>query len=374
MLKGTLGVAVVTLLLLTACARTTPLPPRLRIDPDASWVLAGVADVEQVAQLTGPSSINRTDAYGVAGTDLGSMFNVADRTYFVFGDTFGYRTPGMSGGGGQDWRSNAMAVTTDDEPSEGITFDGFISDASGRAIELIPARKQDRVEITCIPTHGIAVGSTMYLYFMSVNHWGPPGVWMANYSGMAKSVDEGQSWEVLEEPRWDGAGNFIQVSPVKIRNDDGTIDIYFWSIPAGRFGGVQLMKVPETEIERMSSYRYFAGTAPDGSPVWREDPDEAVTIVDDRVGELSVMWNEYLERWIMTYLGGPGDLILREGLTPWGPWGDPITVLTQQSDPGLYGPFMNPRYVEKGGETVYFALSRWGPYNVYWMRMRLVKQ
>ncbi len=27
---------------------------------------------------------------------------------------------------------------------------------------------------------------------------------------------------------------------------------------------------------------------------------------------------------------------------------------------------MNPRYVSDGGKTVYFALSLWGPYNVFW--------
>ena len=90
-------------------------------------MLKGVIDVTEVAKLTGADSINKTERYGVAGTDLGSMFNMDDKTYFVFGDTFGYRPPGMTGGGGEQWRSNVMAVSTDSDPSDGITFDGFIS-------------------------------------------------------------------------------------------------------------------------------------------------------------------------------------------------------------------------------------------------------
>ena len=354
-------------------SRTQDQPPPYRVEQEATFVLQGVTAVEEVAQITGPDSINNTDRFAIAGTDLGSMFNIDDKTYFVFGDTFGYRAPGMTGGGGEDWRSNVMAVSSDDDPSDGITFDHFIADDSNHANELIPSRKINRLEITRIPTHGVAVDDLMYLYFMSVNNWGSPGVWVANYSGVYKSTDGGETWREVEGLQWEGDSNFIQISPAKIRNDDGTTDIYFWGIPAGRFGGVKLMKVAENEIERLSSYRYFTDTDADGSPIWSEEIAQAALVVDDTVGELSVIWNRYLDRWIMTYLSGTGDVVLREGINPWGPWSDPITVMTQANFPGLYGPYMNPRYVENDGETVYFSLSRWGPYNVFWMKMTLVK-
>jgi hypothetical protein len=367
------AVGVLLSLSLVGCARGELQPAEYRVVQEAPFVLSGVANLEEVAKLTGPDSINATERFGVAGTDLGSMFNVEDRTYFVFGDTFGIRPPAMTGGGGQDWRSNVMAVATDEDPSDGITFDRFIADDLDHANELIPSVKQEGVEITRIPTHGIAVGSSMYLFFMSVNNWGPPGVWEANYGGVARSTDGGETWEVLEDLQWDGDGNFIQVSPFKITND-GTIDIYFWGIPAGRFGGVKLMKVAESEIEDLTSYRYFSGTDAEGAPIWSAEVDDAALVVDDTVGELSVVWNAYLDRWIMTYLSGAGDVVIREGINPWGPWGDPITVATQTSHPGLYGPFMNPRYVENDGETIYFTLSRWDPYNVFWMKLQLLRE
>ncbi len=358
--------------LLAGCSAGEPTPVPVRV-AEAPFVLTGVADLEEVAQLTGPDSMNKTDRWAVAGTDLGSMFNVDDRTYFVFGDTFGERREGMTGGGGEDWRSNVLAVSTDADPSDGISFDRFIADDADHAKELIPAKRQDGIEITRIPTHGIAAGSALYLYYMSVRHWGPAGEWDANHSGVARSTDEGETWQVLDGLEWDGESNFIQVSPFKVTKDDGSTEVYFWGIPAGRFGGVKLMKVPEAEIERLDSYRYFAGTEENGTPAWSAEIADAETIVDDTVGELSVAWNDYLERWVMTYLRGGGDLVIREGINPWGPWREPITVATQTSHPGLYGPFMNPRYVENGGETIYFSLSRWGPYQVFWMKLSLVK-
>ena len=100
---------------------------------------------------------------------------------------------------------------------------------------------------------------------------------------------------------------------------------------------------------------------------------DAALVVDDTVGELSVVWNAYLNRWLMTYLGAGANVVIREGKQPWGPWGEPITVMSQAIYPGLYGPYMNPRYVENGGQTIYFSISRWGPYAVYWMKATLIK-
>lgn len=360
--------------LLMSCAGSRSLEPAEHlVEKNASFVLKGVVNVKEVAKLIGADSINKTDRFGVAGADLGSMFNMGDKTYFVFGDTFGYRKPGMTGGGGEDWRSNVLAVTHDNNPSDGITFDSFIADAKNHARELIPSLKQDNVEITRIPTYGIAVGSTMYLYFMSVNHWGPAGIWYANYSGVSRSTDGGETWQVLDDLRWDGNSNFIQVGIFKNKNSDGSVDIYFWGIPAGRFGGVKLMKVPEKEIEKLTSYRYYAGNDASGAPVWSPDIKKAALVVDDSVGELSVIWNPYINRWIMTYLNGGGDVVIREGLQAWGPWGEPISLMTQANFPGLYGPYMNPRYMENDGKTIYFSISRWDPYAVFWMKATLVK-
>jgi hypothetical protein len=370
----TIILALLAPLLLAGCGGGPALTPEAHpVQPNADFVLKGVTNLTQVARLIGADSINKTDRYAVAGADLGSMFNLDDKTYFVFGDTFGYRAPGLTGGGGDDWRSNVMAVSSDSNPDDGITFDRFIADAANHANELIPSIKRDGTEITRIPTHGIAVGTKMYLYFMSVNNWGPAGVWEANYAGVSRSTDGGEHWAVLPDLQWPGKSNFIQVSPFKIKNADGTVDIYFWAIPAGRFGGVKLMKVPEGAIEQLSSYRYFAGTDSSGTPRWSANMDEAATVVNDTVGELSVVWNPYLSRWIMTYLRGGGNIVIREGINPWGPWGEPIDLVTQAGFPGLYGPYMNPKYTENDGKTIYFCLSQWGPYAVFWMKADLVK-
>jgi hypothetical protein len=157
-------------------------------------------------------------------------------------------------------------------------------------------------------------------------------------------------------------------------SDGGRPYVYLWAIPAGRFGGVALMRVPATEeaVEDADAYSYFAGAGPEGEPRWDADMDAAELIVEGTIGELSVMWSDYLERWIMTYSDG-GNAYIREGLTPWGPWNEPVLLASAADYPGLYSPYLNPRYVAEGGRRIFFSMSLWGPYNVFWFSVDLEK-
>lgn len=348
---------------------------RVTVDPDPGkpFVLEGVSILTEIAQLTGPDAMNDTAAVSVAGTDLGSMTNVGDRTFFFFGDTFGERDPESIGGQGEFWRSNVAAWTTDDDPSDGIDFDGWVTDEIGLAAPLIEGDHDANGaggEVTKIPTHGFAIGETIYVSYMSVRFWGDPGAWDANHARLIVSRDGGENWSPVEGLEWPGDSNFVQIAPAQVA-DDGADYVYFWSIPAGRFGGVQLMRVPATEaaVEDQADYSYFAGVV-DGTPKWSSEMADAETVVDGTIGELSVMWSTYLERWIMTY-SDAGNAYIREGVTPWGPWGDAIELVSGADYPGLYSPYLNPRYATDGGRRIHFALSLWGPYNVFWFSAEL---
>jgi hypothetical protein len=151
--------------------------------------------------------------------------------------------------------------------------------------------------------------------------------------------------------------------------------LYLWAIPSGRReGGVQLMRVLETEIEQLDAYEYFTGIRGRRAR-WSADMEEATTIVEKPTGEISVIWNEYLDRWIMTYLNESTHAIeLREAAEPWGPWSEPFRVAPASRFPALYGAYMHPTYTEDSGRVVYFNMSMWGPYNVFTMKMEFEKK
>jgi len=351
-------------------------PPEVRGTQDDPFVLTGVRELTQVAQLTGPGAVNDTERAGVAGTDLGSMINLGDRTYFLFGDTFGERDPDSYGGQGGFWRSNVSAWTTDADPADGISFAGWApADGLGLAEALVEGdhdANDGTGEVTKIPTYGFAVEDTLYLSYMSVTHWGDAGKWDANYARLARSTDRGASWTPIDV-QWPGDSNFVQIAVAPAR-EDGVDRLYIWGIPSGRFGGVALMRVAMTReaVEDIQAYEYFTGLDAAGRPNWSSDPARATLVVEGTIGELSVMWSDYLDRWIMTY-SDAGNAYIREGLTPWGAWGDALELVPGSEYPGLYSPYLNPRYVANGGRTIYFTLSLWGPYNVFWFSADLVK-
>lgn len=320
--------------------------------------LREIRDVEFVAWVTGPESPSRTDVrYDVDGADLGSMFALGDTLYIAFGDTFGCCRPAGGGAGGESWRSNVLAYTTDTELEDGITFDGMITDHHDRARAVLRRWRED---VTIIPTYGIAIGDWLALHYMAVKEWGPPGEWMLNRSGWAYSDDEGQTWEQPVDAIWEGDTNFGQAALVLVEDD-----LYVFGIHGGRFGGVALARVPAGSFLEMGAYRYWDGAA------WVEGHENAAVIASAPVGELSVAWNAYLQRWIMTYLDEVRRaIVLREAPELTGPWSKPVTVVSADDYPSLYGAYLHPWASD--GEVIYFNMSQWGPYNVRLMRARLV--
>ena len=330
-------------------------------------VLQGVTGLQRVRRIAGENSINQTDTrWNVAGTDLGHMFDDGEKLYMVFGDTFGRGFVAPPGAGpAPDWRSNVMAVITDRNPTDGLTFERMITDASGNARELIPAQRS-MGEVTAIPTNGVAVPQGLVLHYMAVREWGAAGEWDLRHAGIAYSVDSGQNWQRVFWV-WPSDTKFGQVAFVRRGGF-----VYLFGIPGGRNGGVSVARVPERDMAVRGSYRYYAGKA-DGEPVWSINESAAVLVVPAPVGELSVMWNAYLNRWTMTYLHGP-DIVIREAPDLLGPWNAPKTVVSARQYPGLYSPYMHPWLIEGNGEIVYFTMSEWFTYGVSLMRVRLVKR
>ncbi|MFT3887556.1 MAG: DUF4185 domain-containing protein [Arachnia sp.] len=359
--------------LVSACGVGPAGPSPTRID--SGFRLAGVTRVTQIAQLTGPGAINDTAAVLLAGADLGHMTTVGNRTWFVFGDNFGIRPDDAFGGTGEVWKSNCLAWSTDDDPSDGITFDGWILDDLDQVAEVLPGdhRPNDvEGEVTKIPTQLFAAGDALFLAYMSVIHWGDPGVWTAGYAGLARSDDDGATWQILEDVRWPGDSGFVQLAQAEVE-DGGRAYVYLWGVGAGRFGPVRLMRVPAEAdaAARLDAYEYFAGTDDDGAPRWSPTLGDAQVVLDAGTGELSVLWSPLLKRWLLSSMLDNGSAVLYEGLSPWGPWSDPHEILTQQQAPGLYAPYLTPRYTAEDGRRLYFTLSLWGPYQVFWYSMDL---
>ncbi|MCX7919532.1 MAG: DUF4185 domain-containing protein [bacterium] len=349
------------------------------LTPNGYPEIAYAIKVDKIARLTGTKgsdSINPTWEVDIGGVDLGSMMYFQGTTYFLFGDSF------SSEGPGDGWRWNTMAYSSDTVLTDGITFDGWITDKSGRAREIIRDTRMN--PITNIPTGGICINNKLYVWYMTPRFWGSKEdpVWQSHFAGLAWSDNFGQSFQIQEDFQFPSNTNFGMVAAASGNDDPNLNDgyVYLWGTPPNRHGGVKLARVNPNEITNIKSYQFFGGLK-NKKPVWIKNEFEAPLIVQPRVGEMSVMYNRWANVWMMLHdrynpltmkkssSETAGDIVLRQSPTPWGPWSEPIVLIPSSTYNDLaYGSYLNPHYVENNGESVYFIMSLWIPYDVYLMK------
>ncbi|WP_028610183.1 DUF4185 domain-containing protein [Paenibacillus harenae] len=323
--------------------------------------------LEMVARVTGVKpegetmpNPNQTDInYQITGTDLGIVWDKGGGQYFVlFGDTNGF--------GPNDWRSNTLAISSDTNLADGLSFDTMIQDTPGHAKEILPSKKINFDEQTVIPTAGVTVGNRHYIHYMSVNNWGPAGVWYTNYAGIAYSDNNGATWTKHPTARWynnttSWDNKFQMAAMVK----DGGF-VYMYATPNGRFGDVYLARVPETGLLNINDYRYWDGNG------WSTSQADADAVANGVAGELSVAYNFHFNRYIMTYLNEHRQsIVMRDAPTPVGPWsGEKVLVPGGFTGLGQYNAFIHP--LSNNSATLYFIMSTWYPdYNTHLMKAAL---
>lgn len=333
-------------------------------------VLSGPTKVLQL--LTGPTSpMGSPETIGVTGTDLGFMWdNGAGEVLMAFGDTMGdCSVPG------NQWRGNILFRTGDTALGDGLTVDSVLTDDNGLAKEMVPRTNQPG-EVTIIPTAGIAVNGTQYLRFMSVSHWGAPGFWDTNYSGLAYSTDNGETWTVdgkssrpiTDFPAGDGAPapdrkwTNAQMSSYFHGRGDGYVYEYF--TPSGRQGAARLARVPEAEMLDPDAYTYWDGSS------WSTSVSAAEPVLPAQVSELSVQWHPGLNKYVSMYSSGMKAVMIRTADSPQGPWSRGTTLIDYSILPGVYGGYIHPW---SSGNDLYYVVTTWNAYNVFLVHTDLSK-
>lgn len=330
--------------------------------------------VSEVCELTGPTSVNAEDllAAGIYGTDLGIPVKVGDEMIFLFGDSFS--GPNMKGG----WKSNFMTKVKDDTYWDDLIMETIVNDRGG-ALPFYEGRHQggnetdNSVEVTKIPTGGITIGDTVYIFYMSIRYWGVAGSWNVNYNSVVKSnVNDLHNWEEVNELTWteEQAYNFGQIYPFEDPNSEY---IYIYGIPGGRNGACQVGRTTKENFLNFEEYEYLVAeeTWVKGSAGLNQlKGDDSYCIIDPIVSEMSVVYNPYLGKY-MTVFYRNSKLVMMTADTPYSKFGNSVTLLDQTDYNGIYGGFIHPEFLADGGQSFYMTVSCWEVYNVYWVKVVL---
>lgn len=334
------------------------------------------SNLKMVAKLTGQLmtpdhkpgilSPNNTRNVDVGGTDLGIMWKMGDnRMGMWFGDTVGSDWTTTDGGGpgnGSNWRSNVLAFSSDMHPEDGITFDAWVTDAYGKARQIIYSahNTSGTGDYTSIPTAAIRIGNKDYVHYMNVRTWSSPKGWDTNYSSLYVSSDDGQTWRNCHDKvMFSGDSHFAQVCYAS--NGDGYV--YMIGTQSGRFDAAYLARFEESDILEQEKYEYWCRE--DGWLV--NDELSAEPIFESTVSEISLMYHKKYNRWLVTYLKQDNGIVLRHAENIEGPWSDDQNIVSGYEYGGMYSPYMYP--FADNGDTLYFTMSMWWYYNVYLMSL-----
>lgn len=310
---------------------------------------------QAVYQMTGMASPNRTQDSNVLGTDLGIMWDDGrGQMLTAYGDTAGLGMPNLLAGSMWAWRSNVLFRSPAGlAPADGIRYTSFVDNP-------LPSPKIPGIEISFIPTAGISVGGVQYMSMMSVRDWGPDGHWDTNFSTLAVSGDGGQTWAQLPTTRRADEGGFHNFQQAAFLKADGFV--YRYGTPAGRDNPGFVARVKEADIANIDAYEYWDGGA------WKLNDVNAAKPIVGGVGELSVMWNQYLGQYIMMTTDPSNSVVMRTAPAPEGPWSEPRVLIDTRELPSAYAPMIYPYQT---GSDLYFLVTQHRQYNVMLMRTPL---
>lgn len=362
--------------------------------------------VNDLGYATGKDAYKDTLRYGVFGTDLGIPFysESEKRLYFCYGDTY-------SGDGfAYPWNNNALLYTDNLNLSKGINYSGIVSGISTfnnygtKCLQITPDAYDNKnypdkvtekyhplTEVgedgsiqktsTCIPTGAIEVNNAYYMFYMEITSFGfgGTGQWCVHSNRVMKSTDNGKTWIQFSNLKWnyDNAPNFGQIFPLEV--DDY---IYLYGLKGGRQSSLKVARVQKANFEDMKEYEYFVGIKNDiplfikgdeGLLTIKTDKNDESSVIYGPCGEMSVIYNEYLNKYVATYQMGTS-IVMRISDTPYGPFGIADTVLNngEFNLNDIYGAFSNGKMTMAKGKKMYFMVSVWFPvYNVHLMELVL---
>ena len=348
--------------------------------------------------ITGQKAKNNTMKWDVDGTDLGiPVYSQKENNLWLFfGDTFNTPFPSDS-----NWRGTVIGKITNFNPEEPFKFDTFVLDENKKAKDLIIAHHSTQEELyerTKICQGAVEVDGIMYAFYESIRFWGEPGWWDCNYGGAIKSIDGGVTWERVYDLTWvesnegEFANKIKELAEQDINLKPSGIDlsmeeivskafmqlypidgkdgyIYLYGRHAGRQYGITCARVKKENIEKFKEYEYLLGFN-DSKPIWskgveglKELNNHEFQMISAPVSNMSVIYNNYLGKWMCVYFKPGYGIVYNTALTPYGPYSDFEVILGNDypfpCGKYIYGGFTHELLSEDNGQKIYLLVSQW---------------
>lgn len=224
---------------------------------------------------------------------------------------------------------------------------------SGAAAEYSPARR-------FWPRSGRCSAGKCSVFFSVMNNFGPePYDYFRVGQGVAYSENPaGPYKKALYGARY-SFWNDIEPAfgSALLSDDDGWIYVYGRVMTAPGEYAAALARVKPDQLTAREKYEYYGAAASSGP--WTSDLSEASTFLEGVPEDFSVSYNEYLKNYLAVYLDqDTGATLARQGRYPWGPWGEPFTLLACAPEDYCFGAKEQHGFAAAGGKNIFLTIER----------------
>ena len=209
----------------------------------------------------------------------------------------------------------------------------YITDDKGQLRPLIPLEGDehpDRDRVWC--QHGIALGDKVVLSFIKVRMLAE-GPLPVNFEivGSGLAVGSSRDWTFRRVTRDDGSSILWPAEQPHfavafLRPVNAALDPFVYCYGTVNESGTQncyLARVRPDAIDQPGRWEYLVNC----ERAWSPRVSEATVLFSGMPSELSVSWNAHLGAYLAVHsLDLTGKLVGRTSPTPWGPWGEPVTL------------------------------------------------
>jgi hypothetical protein len=294
----------------------------------------------------------------IVSQDGGSSYAVPGGALWWFGDTFkGSRDeegrPHFEGGAVSC--AVALLEEADTNIPAALRFWTGSDGTVGQAITFLEDESWDHHRIW--PLGGIYLNGKSYVYYslIEIGHgtWDFKGVgsglaWSTEPLGVHKRIQTAQGWRFPAAPACIvPTEDWLYLYDVERRNNRQ---------------GIWLSRVRPSEIENPDAYQFYSGPG----PAFSRDKSEEALFLKDIYGQTSIVWNEYLRKYVMAASSDFFRARTIRFLTadePCGPWSETAASITvPEYRQGkkvelVYCSFLHPELLRENGRIMTLTFS-----------------
>jgi hypothetical protein len=259
----------------------------------------------------------------IISQDGGLSYSVPGGSLWWFGDTFkGSRdangTPHFAGGAVSC--DVAFLKETDRSVPPKLRFYAGPDGTVAQAIPFLADESWDHHRIW--PLGGVYLNGKSYVYY-SLIEIGGKGQWDFHSvgEGLACSTEPLSVHQRIQTAN----GWRFPVAPACVVVADGWVYLYDVQKRADR-QGIWLSRVRPAEIENPDAYQFYCGPEPTFCP----DKSKQVPLIENIYGQTSVIWNEYLQKYILASSSDffhSREIRFHTADHPFGPWTRPVASI-----------------------------------------------